>query len=108
MTQPTPKARLRAVVKHVPKLSLRALDRLAGTPAGYSAGIVAGTRPNPGKGIAEKLAPVLGVSWAWLLGADGVEPTRESVRAAVAVAEARHGGKVSPSGNGGKKSKRAA
>jgi transcriptional regulator with XRE-family HTH domain len=106
MTKPTPKARLRACLKHLPDLSLRALDRLAGTPAGYSAGIAAGTRPNPGKGIAERIAPVLGVSWAWLLGADGAEPTRESVRAAVEAA--RHGVKVSPSGNGGKKSKRAA
>lgn len=85
--KPTFNESLLVLMAHVPDLSYRELDRLAGLGANFSSGIASGARKNPGETIAKRIAPVLGVPWPWLLGEGGdLSLCGETTRAAVAAA----------------------
>lgn len=85
--KPTFAENLLALMAHVPDLSYRELDRLAGLGANFSSGIASGARKNPGETIAKRIAPVLGVPWPWLLGEGGdLSLCGEITRAAVTAA----------------------
>ena len=85
--RPTQAACLTALMSHVPELSYRQLDRLAGLSEPFSAGIANGNRPNTGYSVMERIAPVLGVKPSDLLGEGGNLARKKAVvRAAVLAA----------------------
>ena len=71
-------------------LSMRELERLAGTCVGLVQGLIAGTKPNPGMVTVCAWAEVLGVSLDWLAGRTDTSPSAEHVRAAVLEARKRY------------------
>ena len=67
-------SRVNLLRRYVPDLSLREVDRLAGLREGRTQQFVVGSRVEPRRETAVKIAAVFGVSWVWLLEGAGKPP----------------------------------